>query len=369
MQKTPFIPPKLPLKVDYNALIPNITSAHRAIASLNTLLNQLPNPELLGRTMQTKEAVLSSQIEGTQATMNEVFEYEALRRIQNTEKEKDIGEILNYRNALDLGVKRLDKNPLSENLIKDLHLTLLKSGRGSTKDPGNFRKIQVFIGKHNATIENASFIPPSANQIVPLFRNLEEYLNSKEEKDELVQIALAHYQFEAIHPFLDGNGRVGRLLISLFLYDRNLLSHPFLYLSEYFEAHRKEYYALLKGVSEDGDLENWIKFFLDALKVQSEKAEYSGKKILNLYQQYKEEKIVHLNSIYAINLLDSIFAYPVFTTSSKGPIRANSKIKNTQTFFNLVAKFVKAGIVRDLTPHKKRDKIYIFDQLLKILSS
>ncbi|MFH1425809.1 MAG: Fic/DOC family N-terminal domain-containing protein [Candidatus Kerfeldbacteria bacterium] len=365
MSKKPFIPQKLPIKIDYSSLIGHITKAHRAIASLNSLLNQLPNPELLGRTMQTKEAVLSSKIEGTQATLNEVLEYEAQdEKKDDSEKKKDIHEIINYREALELGVKTLKTTPLAENLIKKLHSILLRSGRGQNKAPGEFRKAQVYIGRPGASIEDASFVPPPANEIIPLFSNFEKYLNSEDEKDPLVQIAIAHYQFEAIHPFLDGNGRVGRLIVSLFLYERQLLSHPFLYLSEFFEEHREDYYELLRLVSEKEKWEDWIQFFLTALATQAEEAEKTGKAILDLHAKYKE-KIIDINSVYAINLLDAIFIHPIFRTAS---IRKEAKVKNTQTFFNLVAKFLEAGIIKDMTPNKRRNKVYAFDELMKLLN-
>lgn len=365
MSKKPFIPQKLPIKIDYSSLIGHITKAHRAIASLNSLLNQLPNPELLGRTMQTKEAVLSSKIEGTQATFNEVLEFEAQdKKKDDSERKRDIHEIINYREALELGIKNLKTTPLAENLIKKLHSILLRSGRGQNKAPGQFRKAQVYIGRPGASIEYANFVPPPANEIIPLFSNLEKYLNSEDEKDPLVQIAIAHYQFEAIHPFLDGNGRVGRLIISLFLYERQLLSHPFLYLSEFFEEHREDYYELLRLVSEKEKWEDWIKFFLTALATQAEAAEKTGKAILDLHTKHKE-KIIEINSVYAINLLDAIFIHPIFRTAS---IRKEAKVKNTQTFFNLIAKFLEAGIIKDMTPQKRRNKVYAFDELIKLLN-
>lgn len=364
MDKKPFNPLKLPVKINYEPLIGHITKAHRAIASLNSLLNALPNPNLLGRTMQTKEAVLSSKIEGTQATFNEVLAYEAAGDKTENGKKQDIHEIINYRQALDLGIKSLENLPLAENLIKKLHFTLLKSGRGANKAPGEFRKIQVYIGKPGADIFEASYIPPTASEIIPLFTNFENYLNSDNEKDKLVQIAVAHYQFEAIHPFLDGNGRVGRLIITLFLYNQKLLSHPFLYLSEFFEEHRQDYYDLLRAVSEKQDWENWIKFFLNALTIQAQKAEETGKEILKLHHDYKE-KITNIHSIYIFNLLDAIFVRPIFTTAS---LRKYAKIKNTQTFFNLINKFVDAGILKKLNPKQKRNKLYIFEELIKILN-
>jgi Fic family protein len=365
MSKKPFIPPKLPIKIKYEPLIGHITKAHRAIAGLDALLSALPNPSLLGRTLQTKEAVLSSQIEGTQATLDEVLAFEAVNDKNESEtKKQDINEIINYRKALDLGIKSLNTLPLSENLIKKLHATLLKSGRGENKAPGEFRKIQVFIGMPGADISEATYIPPSAEEVIPLFSNLEKYLNSNEEKDNLVQIAIAHYQFEAIHPFLDGNGRVGRLIISLFLYEKKLIAHPFLYLSEFFEEHRQTYYELLHNVSEKQDWENWIKFFLNALTIQAQKAEETGKSILKLHQELKNE-IISLNSQYAPYLLDAIFVRPIFSASS---IQKHVKIKNTQTLYTLIGKFVNLGILREVDSKQKRNKVYRFEKLIKILN-
>lgn len=365
MSKKPFIPPKLPIKIDYEPLIGHITKAHRAIAGLDALLSALPNPGLLGRTLQTKEAVLSSQIEGTQATLDEVLAYEAVSDKNESEnKKQDINEIINYRKALDLGIKSLSTLPLSENLIKKLHAALLKSGRGKNKAPGEFRKIQVFIGIPGADISAATYIPPTVNEVVPLFSNLEKYLNSDEEKDSLVQIAIAHYQFEAIHPFLDGNGRIGRLIISLFLYEKKLLAHPFLYLSEFFEEHRQTYYELLRNVSEKQDWENWIKFFLNALTIQAVKAEETSKSILKLHGELKN-KIISLNSQYAPYLLDAIFVRPIFSASS---LHDYVKIKNTQTLYSLIGKFVDLGILAEADSKQKRNKIYKFERLIKILN-
>jgi Fic family protein len=315
--------------------------------------------------LQTKEAVLSSQIEGTQATLDEVLAFEVVNDKNESEaKKQNINEIINYRKALDLGIKSLDTLPLSENLIKKLHATLLKSGRGENKAPGEFRKIQVFIGMPGADISEATYIPPSADEVIPLFSNLEKYLNSNDEKDNLVQIAIAHYQFEAIHPFLDGNGRVGRLIISLFLYEKKLLAHPFLYLSEFFEEHRQTYYELLRNVSEKQDWENWIKFFLNALTIQAQKAEEAGKSILKLHQELKDQ-ILPLNSQYAPYLLDAIFVRPIFSASS---IQKHVKIKNTQTLYTLVGKFIDLGILKKVDSKQKRNKVYRFEKLIKILN-
>lgn len=365
MAKNPHIPEKLPVKVEYQELLTEITKAHGSLARLDAMISQLPNPTLLERTFLTKEAVLSSQIEGTQATIKEVFEYEAEgQKKEDSNKERDIHEITNYRLAMRKGVEMLKERPLSENMIKELHKILLQSVRGYNKAPGEFRKQQVYIGKPGVGIENASYVPPPPTAIPELFSNFEKYLNSQEEQDVLVQIAIAHFQFEAIHPFLDGNGRIGRLLIPLFLYERKVLSYPLLYLSQYFEENRPDYYQLLNNITEKGEWLPWIKFFLHALEEQSMKAQETSKNVLSLYQSYKE-KITSINSKYALNLLDAIFAHPVFSYKS---IRETSKIKNPQTLISLIKKFVEAGIVQESEPERKRNKLYAFGELMKLLN-
>lgn len=365
MPKNSFIPEKLPIKINYESLVADIGKATYSLARLDTLLSQLPNPKLISRALITKEAVLSSKIEGTQATLNDVFEFEAKgekEELSNTGK--DVREIINYRAALEKGVELLESGrPLSENLIKELHGILLHSVRGHNRAPGEFRKCQVFIGPPGASIENANFIPPPPNQIVELFSNLEKYLNSDDEKDKLVQIAIGHYQFEAIHPFVDGNGRMGRLLITLFLFNKGILTKPFLYVSEFFEEHRQDYYDLLRGVSEKGDWQSWILFFLRALDSQAKKVQKVSQDILDLYHREKE-KMDEMNSMYAQSLLDAIFIQPIFTSRN---IRARTHIKNTQTLFNLINKFVRAGIIIDLRPGNKRNKVYGFNRLLILL--
>lgn len=257
MVKIPFIPPNLPPEIDYTSLIKEIGRAHNALGGLNGSLVNIPNPDLLTTPLLTKEAVLSSRIEGTQATLEDVFKYEAEEEIsEEGEKEKDIREIINYRRAMRTAIEELKNRPIGENLIKKLHYDLLNSVRGTNKDRGNLRRMQVYIGLPGASIEDAIYVPPPITELAPLLSNWEKYTNSEQEKDPLVQIGVVHYQFEAIHPFMDGNGRIGRLLIPLFLYQRKFLSYPLLYISEFFEDNRKDYYNLLNCVSEKGDWES-----------------------------------------------------------------------------------------------------------------
>jgi len=363
MTKNPFIPPKLPPKIDYSSLIKEIGEARETLGTLYGLLINIPNFDLLTTPLLTKEAVLSSRIEGTQATLEDVFRHEAEGKTSEKDrKEKDIREIINYRKAMRAAIEELKGRPIGENLIKKIHYALLDSVRGADKDRGNFRRMQVYIGLPGASIEEAIYIPPPITELPSLLSNWEEYINSKKEKDPLVQIGVAHYQFEAIHPFIDGNGRIGRLLIPLFLYQRKLLPYPLLYISEYFEKNRRDYYDLLNNVSERGDWEAWLRFFLLALTVQSFKTQNTVLKILRLYKKLKSE-ITTINAIYAINLLDIIFATPIVSFVS---IKKRLRTKSPQTIYNLLEKFTKVGILKEI-PGRKRNKIYVFQQLLDIL--
>ena len=353
----------LPPKIDYSFLIKAISEANRVLGSLNGLLTNIPNQSLLISPLLTKEAVASSKIEGTQATIEEVFKYEAEgKSTEKDSKEQDIREIINYRTAIHIAIELLKKKPIGENFIKRLHSILLDSVRGTNKDKGNFRKIPVFIGKPGATIENAIFIPPAASELNELISNWGKYVNSIDEPDILVQTAIAHYQFEAIHPFLDGNGRIGRLLIPILLYEKGILSYPLLYVSEYFERNRDDYYAYLRLVDKEDDWESWVRYFLSSIK---EQAIDTQNKVLNMLELYKsvKEKLSDFNSQYAIHLLDIIFKNPV--TSFRN-IKTKINTNSYQTIYNLLDKFQEEKILVEITGGK-RNKIYVFDELMKII--
>ena len=363
MIKKPFIPPNLPPKINYIPLVEEIGQAREALGELKGLLINVPNFDLLASPLLTKEAVLSSRIEGTQATLEDVLKYEAEGKFsQDDRKERDIREILNYRRAIHLALKELKKKPISENFIKKLHFVLLDSVRGSNKDRGNLRRVQVYIAPPGMPIEKAIYIPPPITELPRLLSNWEKYINSHQEKDVLVQIGIAHYQFEAIHPFMDGNGRIGRLLIPIFLYQRKVLPYPVLYISEYFERYRRQYYNLLNRISQKGDWESWLKFFLKAIRIQAQTTAATIYQIKFLYEKLKRD-ISAVNSLYAVNLLDIIFASPIITFAS---IKNKIKSKSNQTIYNLLEKFVRMKILK-LLPGRKRNKIYIFPELLKIL--
>ncbi|MCL5291434.1 MAG: Fic family protein [Actinobacteria bacterium] len=360
--KQPFIPPKLPPEIDYAALIKEVGEAHNALGKLNGLLVGIPNPDLLTTPLLTKEAVLSSKIEGTQATIEDVFKYEAEEKVsQATAKEADVREIINYRQAIREAIQELEKKPIGENLIKKVHFTLLDSVRGAHKDRGNLRRMQVYIGLPGAPMQEATFVPPPANEVPQLLSDWENYINSESKPDALVQIGLAHYQFEAIHPFMDGNGRIGRLLIPLFLYQRQLLDYPLLYISEYFEEHRRDYYDLLNRVSEVDDWHSWLRFFLTAVKTQSLKAQNTILAILDLHKQTRSE-VAAVRSIYAYDLLDILFATPIVSSASiKGRLNTTP-----QTIHTLLSKFVEVGILEEALD-RKRNKLYVFKRLIEIV--
>lgn len=357
------MPKMLPPKVDYLKLIRPLAEANNALGELKGSLGLIPNQKILASPLLTKEAVASSKIEGTQATIEEVFKFEAEgRKNESDSKAEDIREIINYRHAIEYATNLLAKRPLGENLIKSLHSILLQSVRGETKDRGNYRRIPVFIGKPGATIDKAIYIPPPVNELIPLLSNWEKYINSDDEPDYLVQAAVAHYQFEAIHPFLDGNGRIGRLLIPLMLFQKEILTYPILYISEYFESHKDEYYYNLRLVDQKEDWTSWIIFFLKAIKVQAEDTKSKVDKMLLLYKEIKD-KLASMKSAFGIALLDIIFANPVVTYPMiKDQLSTNSK----QTIFNLLNKFEKEGILKEITG-ASRNRAYLFKDLMDII--
>ncbi len=367
--KTPFDLKPLPVVVDYIALVADLGKANAAIARLDETLTHLRNPQIIERTFLTREAVLSSQIEGTQATLEEVLREEAEvgeNVSEVTKKLQDIREVFNYRRAMRDGVAMIDAGKsLSENSIKELHAILLRSVRGKTKAPGKFRRNQVYIAPPGTPLSEARYVPPVPTRIPELYSNFDRYFNDEDvERDPLVQIAIAHYQFEAIHPFNDGNGRIGRLLIPLFLYQRKLLSKPYVYVSKYFEEHRRDYYDLLADVSYKEAWIPWIRFFLNGLVEQANDASALVHKILGVQRQF-HMVLSDFKSPYALNLLDTLFAYPIITTTQ---MRRIGDIKNTQTLLNLIRKFVKAGILSDVSPHRQRNKTYAFKPLLDLMN-
>jgi Fic family protein len=305
-----------PRQLDWSRLIPLLGPASGALARYDGLLSAIPNASVLLAPMTTHEAVLSSKIEGTQATMGEVLEYEAAGAGDaiDPRKEADIEEVLNYRKAMRQAEDMFRSLPLCNRLIKQLHETLLSGVRGHDKARGKYRTIQNYIAPHGAPIEKARFIPIAPEAVDEGMSRWEKYLH-EDAPDRIVQLAIVHAEFESLHPFLDGNGRIGRMILPLFLFDQKLLHAPMFYLSEYLEANRQEYYDRLLAVSRDDDWTGWCRFFLEALTRQANQNEAKVRQILNLYEKRKEWIVSKTHSQHAIRALDFLFSSPIFTAT------------------------------------------------------
>jgi Fic family protein len=361
---TPYVAESLPLNsVRWADHITIIGKANAALARFDGILESIVNPAVLLSPLTTQEAVISSRIEGTQATLEEVLEYEADPKEKRApEKVADIQEIINYRNAMWLAIEEMKNRPLCLNLVRDLHRVLLESVRGRDRAPGEFRRVQNYIAPLGAPIEEASFVPPSPENVLPALSRWEEYLHF-EEKDPLVQLAVAKAQFELIHPFLDGNGRIGRILIPIFLYYKKLLSSPMFYLSAYLERNRPLYYERLNAISQQRDWNGWIRFFLAAMVEQAEANSAKARAVLSLYEQMKQIVPEITHSQYAIQAIDAIFKHPVFQstdfiTSSSIPRDSSLRILNSMKEKKII------GIVRE--GKGRRPAIFAFMQLIEI---
>lgn len=307
----PYQPDPLPLaNLDLARLLPKIGPANAALARYDGLLQSVVNPAVMLSPLTQREAVLSSKIEGTQATVDEVLEFEAGMDF-DPEKTKDIQEIVNYRQALTLATQELAHRPISLGLLRQMHGVLMNSVRGANKTPGEFRREQNWIGSAGCRIEQASFVPPSPLQLLDHLQAWEAYLAGND-VDVLLQCAVVHAQFELIHPFKDGNGRIGRLLIPLFLCQKQALASPMFYLSDYLEGHREAYYAHLQAISRDGDWSGWIAFFLEAVTQQALSNTERVRAMMALYEEMKRRIAELTRSQHAMAVLDTLFDRPIF---------------------------------------------------------
>lgn len=353
-----------PVELDWPRLLPQIGPANAAVARYEGVLHGVPNPDVLLSPLTNQEAVLSSRIEGTQATLGEVLEFEAEGMLddESTPKKADIREVLNYRRALNEATRLMAELPLSQRLIRQTHAVLMEGVRGRNKSPGEYRRIPNWIGPEGCTIEQARFVPCSADQVPDSMSAWEAYIHG-DAPDRLVQLAIVHAEFEAIHPFLDGNGRLGRLMIPLFLVSKGLLSRPNFYLSAYFDEHREEYYDRLLGVSRDGDWTGWCDFFLRAVIAQAETNQAKAQQILDLYQHDKDWIAEITRSQYAVRALDWMFAHPIFKASDF--VEASGIPRPTAVRILRVVR--DAGLLTDLRPAAgRRSAVLAFGRLLNI---
>lgn len=353
-----------PADLDWQQLLPLIGPANAAVARYEGVLHGVPNPSVLLSPLTTQEAVLSSRIEGTQATLGEVLEFEAEEAPddESTPKKADIHEVLNYRRALAEGIRLLGELPLSQRLVRRLHEVLMQGVRGRNKAPGEYRRVPNWIGPEGCSIEEARFVPCGADQLPGCMNAWEAYLHS-EEPDKLVQLAILHAEFEAIHPFLDGNGRLGRLLVPLFLFSKGLLTRPNFYISEYLEANREEYYARLLSISRDNDWTGWCAFFLRAVIAQAETNQRKAQAILGLYQRRKDWVVEVTRSQYAVRALDWMFMRPIFRSSDF--VETVEVPRPTATRILRVLR--EEGMLRDIHPAAgRRAAVLAFPELLNI---
>jgi len=359
----PYVPEELPLKdLDYGRLLGLVGQANAELARYDGLLQGIVNPAVLLSPLTTQEAVLSSKIEGTQATVDEVLEHEAGIK-QEGEKYKDIQEIINYRTAMMKARDHVAEYPITLSLIREIHKILLDSVRGQDKNPGEFRKEQNWIGTYGTPIEQARFVPPSHFVLSDHLNLFEEYMGS-DDADHLLQTAVVHAQFELIHPFKDGNGRIGRILIPLFLYRKKKLSAPMFYLSSYFERNRELYYDKLRRISREKDWNGWIEFFLEAVSTQALENSQKVKTIMNLYEEMKESITSLTHSQYAVQVLDAIFDKPLFRTSDF--VQRTSIHKATA--MGLLRRLKDAEILREFLPASgRRAAVLFFPELLNII--
>lgn len=344
-------------------LILLLSKADRAIGKLNAIDQLVPDVDYFIFMYVKKEATLSSQIEGTQATLIDLVKAEA--KLQDEHPPSDIDEIKNYINAMNYGIKRMKDLPLSLRLIKEIHKELLHGVRGHNKTPGEFRKTQNWIG--GTTIETAAFVPPIVPEMQRALNDLEKFFHDDlSDLPPLIKTGLIHAQFETIHPFLDGNGRTGRLLITFFLYKEEVLSKPLLYLSDYFKRHRTIYYDKLNNYRLNNGIESWLKFFLEGVRAVSEEAVETSIKITKLREKdIKTVSSFGRNVDTALILLDKLYSLPIVDSKLIGKITGISSKANISA---LIEKFIKAGILKEATG-KERNRRFVYSEYLKQFSS
>ncbi len=355
-----YCPAPLPPQLEWTSdLVTILSKAASALGELKGLGRHLANPHLLIAPFTRREAVLSSRIEGTQASLSDLYAYEAVQ-LSMFNRPKDVKEIHNYVRALEYGLERLDTLPLSLRLIRELHAHLMEGARGENQTPGEFRRSQNWIGPPGSLLEDAIFIPPPPDQMQTALGDLESYLHARPMLPYLVRLGLIHYQFEAIHPFLDGNGRVGRLLIVLLLCAWDLLPQPLLYLSAYFQRHRETYYERLLAVSQRGAWGDWLCFFLQGVVIQSQDAITRSRCLLDLHERYREQFQNQRAAARLLQVIDTLFVRPVTTIN----YIAEALEVSHQSATRYVNTLEEEGILREITG-QARNRVYQADAILE----
>lgn len=342
------LPPDPPVQLKGN-IQDYLSKADRALGRLDGSIQILPNPDLFVAMYVRKEAVLSSQIEGTQSSLQDVLAAEA--RVFTPEMPKDVDEVFNYVAAMNYGLERLEQLPVSVRLIREIHERLLEGVRGQHLTPGEPRKSQNWIGPKGCTLSEATFVPPPPHEVPRLLGDLELFLHSDNPLPLLIRIGLAHAQFETIHPFLDGNGRVGRLLITFLLCERKVLGKPVLYLSHYFKQHRQQYYDLLQSVRDRGDWERWLEFFLNGIYEVSQEATDTARHILALREQHRELITNNLGRATGNGhrVLEYLYRHPITTVQTAQELTSTSYPAAN----SLIKQLIRLGILVEMTGYKR----------------
>ena len=352
------LPPEPPIEMS-NEMIAKLVDANRKLATLDGLSSRIPNMDLFVSMYVRKEALLSSQIEGTQCTLDDI-----LNPFAEENTNLNVSDVVNYIRAEEFAIDRLQTLPLCNRLIKETHAVLMEGVRGQEKNPGEFRYSQNWIGGQGSTLKNARYIPPNPEDMINAMSDLEKYMNGEDSLDPLIQAALIHYQFETTHPFLDGNGRVGRLLITLFLMEKKILSTPSLYISYFLKMNRIEYYDRMTQVRKTGDYEQWILFFLQALSDSAEDAIQTIDELTKIHNRnaQKFENMTKRQQANAMNFLIYLEKNPIIDIQ-KTAVALNLS-------YNTVAKsvtlFVDNGILQQ-TEKSGRSKIYSYVDYLAVL--
>lgn len=362
-----FVPAPLPPVLDLDLpLILSLDEASRAVGELSGLARALPNPYLFVRPMIRREAVASSRIEGTEADLNDLYAFEAGQQVlpgMAARSETDIREVLNYVRALDHGLRRLGEFPLSLRLIREMHELLMSGVRGEHGTPGEFRHTQNWIGSPGCTLNEATYVPPPVAEMTQCLSDLESYLHASHDHPPLIRLALIHYQLEAIHPFIDGNGRIGRLLVSLLAVHWGLVPQPLLHVSSYFERRRSEYYDHLLAVSQRGAWREWVLLFLDAVRQQASDTNAKVRRLQDLQAKWQEAVRQAKASASVVMLVDHLFEAPLLT------VRRAQEVLQLRTHRGAklnVDKLVDQGILH-LRGQEGGEGLYVAEAILEIL--
>lgn len=354
-----------PTNIDWARLVPLIGRANAALARYDGLMAAIPNASVLLSPLTTQEAVLSSKIEGTRVTMREVLELEAGGEPANLSESQrgDVEEVLNYRLTLDSCAKEVEERPLSEHLLRQAHARLMRGVRGRDKAPGSYRTDQNWIGAPGCGIEEAAFVPIAPEQLIPGMERWMKFVLSGSEPDGLVQLAIIHVEFEALHPFRDGNGRLGRMLIPLFLYQTRLLSSPNFFISGYLEARREAYQERLRAVSREGAWTEWCAFFLEGVVEQAAENEEKARAILLLYERVKNQVVDLTHSQHAIRTVDFLFQHPTFAA----PRFVNDALIPAPSAKRILRALRESGLLRTLRVGRgQQPGIHAFPELLNV---